>query len=192
MKPSGGLVVASLETVIMTGKLGTGRRALPLATDLIASFDTAESLEEQHVIRLARQLAHQHLEQWITEDACRTPGADIATIAASKQAIDAMNSQRAVMIEEIDQWFERSLVSKPDVPLHTETFGSVVDRLGIAWVRARRLSRGPQTSDHLLARQALKQLAELAEAYDCLIRDVRNGRRRVPQWRLLKRYGASS
>ncbi|MCO6003774.1 DUF4254 domain-containing protein [Actinoallomurus purpureus] len=176
----------------MARQLGVDRVGLPLAADLIASFEKEGYLQGDGILHLASRLAHQHIEQWIAEDMCRTPKADITAVAASKQAIDAMNARRATMIEEINQWFEKSFISVPDAPLHTETFGSVVDRLGIAWVRSRRLSGDQQFPDHVVARQALKQLVELAEAYDCLVRDLRHGRRRVPRWKLLKSYGTSS
>jgi hypothetical protein len=38
------------------------------------------------------------------------------------------------------------------------------------------------------ARASLHQLAELAQAYDDLVRDVAAGRRRLPRWRPLKSY----
>ena len=38
------------------------------------------------------------------------------------------------------------------------------------------------------ARLALRQLTELAAAYDDLVRDVASARRRLPSWRSLKNY----
>ncbi|WP_367880505.1 DUF4254 domain-containing protein [Salinispora arenicola] len=76
-----------------------------------------------------------------------------------------------------------------DAPLHTETVGSVIDRLAIAWIRWRRfsdLSQHERSAIH--SSLALRQLTELAGAYDVLALDIHHGRRRVPRWRALKSY----
>ncbi len=66
----------------------------------------------------------------------------------------------------------------------------MVDRLAIAWVRADNLINSDGDRDR--ARLALRQLAELADAYDDLVRDVTAGHRRLPRWRALKSYWSAS
>jgi hypothetical protein len=136
----------------------------------------------------ARDLAAHHLRQWRAEDVSRDPDASAEDVGASKWLIDALNARRVALIEEIDQWVVKQVRGREGAALHTETLGSVVDRLAIAWVRVNRLTTGDARDRAWVARL---QLAELAAAYDDLLRDVEAGRRRLPQWRSLKSYRSS-
>ena len=73
--------------------------------------------------------------------------------------------------------------------LNTEEAMHLIDRLAIAWVRWRRFSEtaqlDPSDVDPSLA---LQQFTELTEAFDTLVLDIHEGRRRVPHWRTLKSY----
>lgn len=164
-------------------------KRLPGSADLIGAFR-----DERHarsiLLRIAGELAGQHQEQWDAETVSRDSSASADSVAASKKRIDVMNARRATLIEAIDRE-AASMVSgaAADMPLHTETIGSVIDRLGISWVRANKMI---DCGDHDRARCAIGQLHELAAAYDDLVRDIREGRRRVPSWRLLKQYEATS
>lgn len=142
----------------------------------------------QLVLDVAAELAANHQRQWHAEDACRTPDATAEDIAAAKRTIDELNSRRVVLVEQLNEWIAGAIRGRADAPLHTETFGSVIDRLAIAWVRTNNLINA---SNHDRARLALSQLVELAAAYDDLVRDVAAGRRRLPAWRLLKAYGVT-
>jgi len=137
----------------------------------------------------ASNLAAHHQRQWRAEDVSRDPDASVEEVAASKRLIDALNAQRVALIEEIDQWVAEQVSGGDGASLHTETLGSVVDRLAIAWVRANSLTTGDDEPDH--SRLARSQLTELAVAYDDLVRDIAAGRRRLPRWRSLKTYRSS-
>jgi hypothetical protein len=164
------------------------REILPRSASIIEAFRDTTSRDHpgQHVLDTANDLAAHHQRQWHAEDASRTPDASAEDIAASKQLIDELNARRVALVEQIDQWVAGQIHSRADASLHTETLGSVIDRLAIGWVRAKSLMNTNDARDR--ARLALRQLAELADAYDDLIRDVAAGHRRLPAWRLLKTY----
>lgn len=164
------------------------REILPRSASIIEALRDTTSGDHpgQHVLDTANDLAAHHQRQWHAEDASRAPGASGEDIAASKRLIDALNARRVALVEQIDDWVATQIHSRADASLHTETLGSVIDRLAIAWVRANSLINTNDARD--LARLALRQLAELAGAYDDLIRDIAAGHRRLPAWRPLKTY----
>lgn len=168
------------------------REVLPLSASIIESFLGTTGMHHpgQHVLDIANGLAAHHQRQWHAEDASRAPGASAADIAASKRLIDELNAQRVALVEKVDEWVASRVDSRVDASLHTETLGSVIDRLAIAWVRANTLINTNDARDR--ARLALRQLGELATAYDDLIRDVAAGHRRLPAWRPLKAYRSTS
>lgn len=137
------------------------------------------------ILAAAGHLAATHQRQWVAEDACRLPGAPVEEVGRLKRRIDELNARRTGLVEQIDIWAEERVRRSGDALLHTETLGSVIDRLAIAWVRAGSLD---MAGDRLRARLARRQLAELAEAYDGLVREVAAGCRRLPAWRPLKTY----
>jgi hypothetical protein len=164
------------------------RQVLPYAASLIAAFPAVPDGGQpgKFVIDVGHELAAQHQRQWRAEDASRADGAPAGTVASCKQLIDVLNARRVMLVERIDDRVAQEIRSGTGVSLHTETFGSVVDRMAIGWVRARNLRRVDAGEQ---ARLALRQFTELAAAYDDLVRDVVSGRRRLPFWRSLKSYG---
>jgi hypothetical protein len=168
------------------------REILPRSASIIEAFRDTISRDNlgKHVLDTANYLAAHHQRQWQAEDASRAPNASAEDITTSKRLIDELNAQRVVLVEQIDLHVSSQIRSRADASLHTETLGSVVDRLAIAWVRANNLINTNGARDQ--ARLALRQLAELAEAYDDLVRDVATGNRRLPAWRLLKTYRSTS
>lgn len=168
------------------------REVLPRSASIIEAFRarTRSDFPRQRVLDTANELAAHHQRQWHAEDACRAPGVTSEDIAAGKRLIDELNARRVALVEQVDEWVASQIRSRADASLHTETFGSVVDRLAIAWVRANSLINANDARDR--ARVALRQLAELADAYDDLVRDVAAGQRRLPAWRPLKAYRSAS
>jgi Protein of unknown function (DUF4254) len=164
------------------------RAIVPRSASIIGAFRGTVRCDcpGQFVLDIARELAAHHQRQWRAEDVSRAPEASAEDVAASKRLIDCLNARRVALVERIDEWTAREVSSGVDASLHTETLGSVVDRLAIAWVRADRLANTGDGRER--CRLALRQLAELADAYDDLIRDVAAGHRRLPAWRSLKSY----
>lgn len=176
--------------------LGYVRMLLPRSAEIIDGFPHApeadannrhgDSPGHQHIVQVATRLADHHQRQWAAEDVSRAPGASDAEVADSKRTIDGLNMARVDLVGQIDEWVSGRVRSRETASLHTETLGSVVDRLAIAWVRSNNLTAaGP--SDR--ARLAMTQLVELADSYDDLVRDLAAGQRRLPVWRHLKSYG---
>jgi hypothetical protein len=162
---------------------------LPKSAALIEAFrgDPDVALPRHPLVPTAEELAAHHRRQWAAEDDSRA-AIDADAVARAKRLIDELNARRVELVEQIDRWVAAETTARPEASLHTETLGSVIDRLAIAWVRANHLTTA--TGDLQLARDALRQLAEMAGAYDDLVRDLAAGRRRLPTWRSLKRYGA--
>lgn len=179
------------EPLVDGGIRGDIRRMLPRSASIIEAFRAGPEHEQQTspLLGVARGLAAHHRRQWHAEDASRAPGASAEDIAAGKRLIDQLNAQRVELVEQIDTWATREIGSPVSASLHTETLGSVIDRLAIAWVRAEILISAAAGRD--TARLALRQLAELAAAYDDLVRDIVAGTRRLPAWRPLKHYRAT-
>lgn len=175
----------------------SGVDALPDGKAIIGSFgaahDSAATPDGCPFLGIARALGGHHLRQWEAEDLSRTSRGDVMALAGLKRAIDDMNSRRSVLIDEIDDWVAEHVRQAEDAPLHTETLGSIVDRLAIAWVRCRKLRAKESAFEDFArihrSRLAERQLAELGEAYDVLLGDVGSRRRRIPEWRILKSYG---
>ncbi|MBF6232648.1 DUF4254 domain-containing protein [Nocardia farcinica] len=90
--------------------------------------------------------------------------------------------RRGELVMAIDDWVLRSVPQhRLGATLHTETVGAVIDRLAESAVRAHHALVTLDVHDEML-HGAWHHLAELADAYDALVREVVAGRRRLPEW----------
>lgn len=84
---------------------------------------------------LAERLQLINAFQWHEEDRSRDPRADDATLAGVKRSIDSSNRRRVRTVEELDALLHDRLVAagllNGDAPLHSESPGSIVDRLTV-------------------------------------------------------------
>ncbi|WP_280269063.1 DUF4254 domain-containing protein [Nocardia wallacei] len=97
-------------------------------------------------------------------------------------AIVEIERRRTELVMAIDDWVARTVPQhRLGATLHTETIGSVIDRLAEASVRAHHALMTLHANDEIL-HGAWHHLAELADAYDDLVCDVLAGRRRLPAW----------
>ncbi|MFC8385873.1 DUF4254 domain-containing protein [Nocardia sp. NPDC056952] len=93
-----------------------------------------------------------------------------------------IDCRRSELVLAIDDWVLRSIPQhRLGATLHTETVGAVIDRMAEASVRAHHALMTLAANDEML-HCAWHHLAELADAYDDLVRDVLAGRRRLPEW----------
>jgi len=97
---------------------------------------------------------------WHHEDAVRRPGADDREVATRKRRIDDLNARRNATIEDIDVALVDRVELNASAPLHTETPGTIVDRLSVLTLRVLHTCRSEQSG----ARVALLQ-----QQYDDLV-----------------------
>lgn len=144
--------------------------------------------------------------QWHEEDRSRDPGADDATLAATKRSIDASNARRVAAVEAFDTLIRDSLASSgmmdETAPLHSESPGSIVDRLTVLALKAHHAREALASHDGGAAdgdaiQAARSQLAmieeQMSDLLSCLARlqtDIRGGRLRIKLYRQVKIYRA--
>lgn len=146
---------------------------------------------------LVSELCSVNTQLWDTED-CARHAADDRELAAAKRAVDRLNLERNGLIEQVDELLAcgpTSPIRGDDVelvPVHTETVGSVVDRLVILALRVSRTRAASANDSELSGRIAHLecQLSELDAALAILIEEVAMGMRRLPDGRRFKLYGA--
>ncbi len=108
------------------------------------------------------------------------PGGPESPIAPA--AVLEIDRRRGELVMAIDDWVARSVPEhRLGATLHTETIGAVIDRLAESSVRAHRALMTLDADDDRL-HSAWHHLAELADGYDDLVREVLEGRRRLPEW----------
>jgi Protein of unknown function (DUF4254) len=96
---------------------------------------------------------------WHHEDAVRRTGIGDQEVARRKGRIDDLNARRNAAIEDIDMTLLDCLNLNDSAPLHTETPGTIVDRLSVLALRVLHTNRAEGPSS---------RLAALEEQYDDL------------------------
>jgi hypothetical protein len=172
---------------------------LPTSDEVVAEFrralDDPERRSTRNLVGYLIDLLRSNLAQWNWEDEARDSGADDAAVAEAKRAIDQLNAARHHLVEEIDAAIDRTGGQSASAPLATESPGMAFDRLSVLVIRIRHAERvageGASDADLYASRLAVlyRQLADLQEAIDCLIADVREGTRRFVPYQSLKMYG---
>ncbi|HLS76893.1 MAG TPA: DUF4254 domain-containing protein [Nocardia sp.] len=90
--------------------------------------------------------------------------------------------RRSELVMAIDDWVARNVLQhRIGATVHTETIGAVIDRIAESSVRAHHALMTLAADDDQL-HSAWHRLAEIADAYDDLVREVLAGRRRLPEW----------
>ena len=137
---------------------------------------------------------------WKEEDLARRREVPDAEIAANKRAIDRHNQQRNDAIERIDEILLSSLagvVSGENSRLHSETPGSMIDRLSILSLKIHHMRLQTERTDvdpaHLEScRAKLSRLREqrddLAACLDQLLAEAGRGEARFKVYRQFKMY----
>ncbi|BAW03749.1 DUF4254 domain-containing protein [Nocardia seriolae] len=96
----------------------------------------------------------------------------------SPAGTDRIDHDRARLVHDIDSWVAAELPKAArDAHLHTETVGTVVDRLAqLSALAYLTLAMSPDDAMH----EAAQRLTELAIAYEDLAGELAAGRRRLP------------
>ena len=145
---------------------------------------------------------HFNRSLWAEEDLARRLLASDAEIVANKRAIDRFNQARNDAVERIDEHLLRALGltetgSQGTAKLHSETVGSMVDRLSILSLKVHAMHQQTLRTDadeaHRSAcaqrhRRLCEQRDDLASCLGALVADVRAGRAYFKIYRQFKMY----
>lgn len=148
----------------------------------------------------------QNFRLWHEEDIARSPDVGDARIAEVKRVIDGYNQRRNDLIEQVDDALITILAesgSRPnaDARQHTETPGSVIDRLSIMSLRMYHMQEQIDREDvdekhREKARTKLRlcheQYADLSHSLGLLWADLLAGRARLKVYRQMKMYNDPS
>lgn len=182
----------AMEASFVASAVGTGLDVLGLLSSL---EQVLEPSSRSAVGSLIVELHDTNAQLWDAEDSARDASGD-ARLASAKRAIDRLNLERSGLVEKIDDVVSRHLpnsdhFSRASVPTHTETIGSILDRLTILVLRLERTRAAALDDAALNGRVAFldSQHGELASALDALIGEVAAGTRLLPDGRRFKLYG---
>ncbi|MEM6108279.1 DUF4254 domain-containing protein [Mycobacterium sp. 050272] len=155
--------------------------------DIARLWHTKESTEapgRDGIAAKALRLHALNFALWHHEDAVRRPGTDDQEVARRKRCIDDVNARRNGAIEDIDaDVLERGDLN-PNAPLHTETPGTIVDRLSVLALRIVHTNRDDQSG----ARRAVldEQYDDLFGGLEQLLARMRAGQVRFKVYRQFK------
>jgi hypothetical protein len=167
----------------------------------IASFDDAFNLiknkDQNDIYYHIELLSLINTCLWHEEDKARDTDASDNEIASVKRKIDKFNSMRVNKIEEIDQILFENISRNSDLPLNTESAGSVIDRLTIFVLKKihMEIETNRKDSEIELRKNCAekleminRQIKDLASAYDFLIEEIKTGKRRYALYKQFKMY----
>lgn len=133
---------------------------LPTRTELLRACREGAPPPGHPVLLRARALAELHMRR-----------------LREGEVVD-IDERRTRLIRDVDRWVEVRLpAARGGAYLHTESFGSVVDRLARLSACAYAAMADDQEWDLWFA---WERLAELAIAYEDLVTELSRGRRRLP------------
>lgn len=155
--------------------------------------------------QLAIDLAWKNYSLWHEEDKARRTDVDDGLIALVKRNIDRFNQQRNDLIERLDESILAWLVEKcdmgADMPINSESPGSIVDRISIMSLKIYHMLEDTlrddiddehrQKSLHKLS-VLREQRADLECALHILLDDYLSGRKKMKIYRQFKMYNDPS
>ncbi|ONI51088.1 MULTISPECIES: DUF4254 domain-containing protein [unclassified Streptomyces] len=165
---------------------------LVLPPGLVRAMATLQDKDRHRLDDTVTRLHTVNGRLWDTEDRVRSALLSAAQVADCKREIDQLNAERNALAERADEVLgSLADAGRADVPLHTETLASVVDRMSVLTLRIWHSERAAARDE--LARRRVPALhgqrEELCAALDALASDVVAGRRRLPVPARFKLYG---
>ena len=138
--------------------------------------------------------------QWHLEDLIRVPTIDPVEALKIKRRIDKSNQDRTDMVEKLDDYFleEFKHVKVPQgTRINSETPAWLLDRMSILMLKIYHMKEQTErmdvNADHVKTTNAklavlMEQKSDMQHAYDELIADIGNGKRRFKVYRQMKMY----
>jgi len=186
--------------------------SLPWANRLIGQHDhyvkvwhdSEIEFSEEGILQEAVKNHEFNFRLWHIEDEARRRDVSDAYIAEQKRKIDGLNQARNDQIEKIDEWLIQSwpwITGLEDVPMNSETPGSIVDRLSIASLKFfhmnEELVRQGADPEHIRRCESkievmIAQRRDLACALDELLTDLRDRKKCMRVYRQFKMYNDPS
>ena len=150
---------------------------------------------------IALELAYRNYELWHEEDKARRTDVPDRVIAQVKRNIDRFNQQRNDLIEKLDEailaWVQSGVEMDPNLPINSETPGSIVDRISILSLKTYHMHEDTLRKDvsdehreRSKGRQAILRIqrADLETALGLLIGEYRAGTKQMKLYRQFKMY----
>lgn len=127
---------------------------------------------------------------WHHEDAVRRAGISDREVARRKACIDDLNARRNAAVEHLDVTLLDRHGSNDTAPLHTETPGTIVDRLSVLALRILHTNRAEGPSSRLALLE--EQHDDLFCGLEQLLTQLGNGQVRFKLYRQFKAAGQRS
>jgi len=164
--------------------------------------EPVQETEMDPFLKIVETIQARNFELWHEEDKARDPHASSDEIAKVKRTIDSLNQRRNDGMERADEWVlstlqKRGITAGQDAPLHSETVGSMVDRLSILALKvfhmreeAERENADEDHRDRCAARLRIleEQQKDLADCLAVLEKELVRGERRFKVYRQMKMY----
>jgi hypothetical protein len=128
------------------------------------------------------------------------PTIDPAEALKIKRRIDKSNQERTDMVEKLDDYFLlhfKHVKTQPGTRINSETPAWLLDRMSILMLKIfhmkEQTERKDVDADHIKTTNGklavlMEQKADMQSAYDELVDDIANGRRRFKVYRQMKMY----
>lgn len=156
--------------------------------------------ESNPLLQLALEQHRYNYLIWHEEDIARRKDVESDRIAAVKRNIDKYNQKRNDAIERVDEWLLLNYfgnLAERELPMRTETPGSVLDRLSILTLKVFHMNEQTERRDaddqHVATcRQKLgilkQQQKDLQDSLIALLADLTEGKIRMKVYRQFKMY----
>jgi hypothetical protein len=143
-----------------------------------------------------------NFDLWHAEDVARRDDLGPASVRDAKHTIDRCNQSRSDAIEQFDVWLLSQLPPvRPNIPLHSETPGMIIDRLSILSLKLyhMRIEAARETATDEHRRKCSSKCAMLEEQHgdlkrclQTLLTELQSGARQCKLYRQFKMYNDAS
>jgi ADP-heptose:LPS heptosyltransferase len=183
VRPPGQLPAAALGDSASRDLLGAVRQFRDVALSWHDATPAAAS-EGDGIAAKALRLHALNFDLWHHEDAVRRAGIDDGEVARRKRRIDDLNARRNAAIEDLDATLLDRAELNQLAPLHTETPGTIVDRLSVMALRILHTNRTERSNARLAVLD--EQHADLLDGLNQFLARLQSGELRFKLYRQFK------